>query len=127
MALPRDACRANDFRHLTPSLGSSPPIEKQGVFGTSPKPAPAVKNETAARLGEAGGGENEVKAGNFQAQGYVGAGFSAIAKLPSRATLARKWPKLHINRLTWRWRDDASGAWGDDFESLLVFLGERAR
>jgi len=47
--------------------------------------------------------------------------------LPSRATLARKWPALKINRFTGRWRDDASGARGDDITSLLTFLGEGAR
>jgi hypothetical protein len=44
--------------------------------------------------------------------------------LPSRATLARRWPCLRVNRLTGRWRDDASGAHGDDLGSLLVFLNE---
>lgn len=47
--------------------------------------------------------------------------------LPSRATLARKWPALKINRLSGRWVDDASGARGDDIASLLAFLGEGAR
>ncbi|PPC88959.1 MAG: hypothetical protein CTY36_16270 [Methylocystis sp.] len=47
--------------------------------------------------------------------------------LPSRATLARKWPALKINRFTGRWRDDASGAIGADVASLLAFLGEGAR
>jgi hypothetical protein len=47
--------------------------------------------------------------------------------LPSRATLARKWPALKINRLTGRWVDDSSGARGDDITSLLAFLGESAR
>jgi hypothetical protein len=47
--------------------------------------------------------------------------------LPSRATLARKWPALKINRLSGRWVDDASGAKGDDITSLLAFLGEGAR
>ncbi len=44
--------------------------------------------------------------------------------LPSRATLARRFPALRVNRLTWRWADDASGAKGDDFQSLLAFLRE---
>ncbi len=44
------------------------------------------------------------------------------ASLPSRATLARRLPGLRINRLTWRWRGDATGAGGDDIESLLTFL-----
>ncbi|PWB90684.1 hypothetical protein C5688_09165 [Methylocystis sp. MitZ-2018] len=47
--------------------------------------------------------------------------------LPSRATLARKWPALKINRFTGRWRDDASGASGVDVASLLAFLGEGGR
>jgi hypothetical protein len=47
--------------------------------------------------------------------------------LPSRATLARRWPALKINRLTGRWVDDASGARGDDITSLIAFLGEGAR
>jgi hypothetical protein len=47
-------------------------------------------------------------------------------ELPSRATLARRWPRLRINRLTWRWVDDASGARGDDLRSLLSYLGEGA-
>jgi hypothetical protein len=44
--------------------------------------------------------------------------------LQSRATLTRRWPCLRVNRQTWRWRDDASGAHGDDLGSLLVFLNE---
>ena len=47
--------------------------------------------------------------------------------LPSRATLARKWPALKINRFTGRWRDDASGAHGAEVASLLAFVGECAR
>lgn len=49
------------------------------------------------------------------------------ALLPGRATLARQWPGLKVNRLTWRWVDDASGARGDDLQSLLTFLGEGSR
>lgn len=51
------------------------------------------------------------------------------ASLPSKATLARRWPRLRINRLTGRWRDDATGAKGDNIESLLafLFLGEGTR
>jgi hypothetical protein len=44
--------------------------------------------------------------------------------LPSKAALARKWPRLRINRLTGRWQDEASGKKGDDFQSLLAFIGE---
>jgi len=47
--------------------------------------------------------------------------------LPNRATLARRWPALKINRYTGHWRDDASGAHGPDIASLLAFLGEGAR
>lgn len=47
--------------------------------------------------------------------------------LPSRATLARRWPRLKINRLNWKWVDDASGAHGNDVASLLAFLEEGAR
>jgi hypothetical protein len=64
---------------------------------------------------------------NLQAEDYVGAGLSATAKLPSRATLARKWPALKVNRLNWKWVDDASGAKGDDLGSLLAFIAEGAR
>jgi hypothetical protein len=88
---------------------------------------PDPGNETAARLGEAGGGKTNGKEGNLQARDYVGAVVSATAKLPSKATLARRWPSLRINRLTWHWRDDATGARGDDITSLLAFLGEGAR
>lgn len=49
------------------------------------------------------------------------------ASIPSRATLARKWPALKVNRLTWRWRDDATGAKGDGLDSLLVFLSAGGR
>lgn len=48
-------------------------------------------------------------------------------ELPSRASLARRWPGLRVNRLTWRWRDDASGRGGDNIESLLAFLSEGGR
>jgi len=84
---------------------------------------PDPGNETAARLAEAGGSKTNVKASNFRQAEYVGAGLSASRKVPSRATIARKWPALKINRLTWRWVDDASGARGDDLFSLLQFLG----
>ena len=46
--------------------------------------------------------------------------------IPSKSTLARRFPKLKINRLTWRWVDDASGAKGDDIASLTAFLRGRA-
>jgi hypothetical protein len=50
---------------------------------------------------------------------------SLQAKLPSKATLVRRWPRLKVNRLTGRWVDDATGARGEDIQSLLVFLNER--
>lgn len=50
-----------------------------------------------------------------------------LKELPSRATLARRWPRLRVNRLTWRWRDDATGAKGDNIESLLLFFEEGTR
>jgi hypothetical protein len=54
-------------------------------------------------------------------------GESVFGRLPTKADLARKWPKLRVNRYNGRWRDDASGARGDDLQSLLTFLGEGAR
>jgi hypothetical protein len=48
-----------------------------------------------------------------------------LKELPSRATLARRWPGLKVNRLTGRWVDDATGARGDTIESLRIFLSER--
>ncbi len=50
-----------------------------------------------------------------------------LKELPSRATLARNWPGLRVNRLTWRWRDVATGAKGEDLQSLLCFLSEGSR
>lgn len=128
MALPRDAGAANVFRRLTKGLGACTPLEKQGVFGTSPKPAPPVQNETATPGEDRSGGEIEMKGvENLQAEGYSPHWPNASAKLPNKAALARKWPALKINRLTWRWCDDASGAKGADLGSLLAFLGEGAR
>lgn len=43
--------------------------------------------------------------------------------LPSRSTLARRWPALRLNRYTGAWRDDASGAKGADVASLLSYIG----
>jgi hypothetical protein len=51
---------------------------------------------------------------------------STLKELPTRATLKRRWPGLRINRLTWRWRDDTTGARGDNFQSLLSYVGEGA-
>jgi len=90
------------------------------------KPA-NCKTETAVPAGPRNGGKTFAKASNFHGSEYVGYGLGAIPNMPSRAALARKWPKLRINRLTWRWRDDASGAYGSDVASLLAFLGEGAR
>ena len=70
--------------------------------------------------------EIETKASNLQSRDYAAACLSAIAKLPSRATLARLFPRLRINRLTWRWCDDASGAHRADAASLLTFIAGRA-
>jgi hypothetical protein len=47
-----------------------------------------------------------------------------LQQLPSRATLARRFPRLRLNRFTGAWRDDASGAKGNTIESLLKFIGE---
>ena len=50
-----------------------------------------------------------------------------LKELPSRVTLARRWPALKVNRLTWRWIDAASGERGEDLQSLLAFLGSGGR
>ncbi len=47
--------------------------------------------------------------------------------LPSRATLARRWPGLKVNRFSGRWRDDATGVKGDNVDSLLAFLNAGGR
>jgi hypothetical protein len=47
--------------------------------------------------------------------------------IPSKATLARKWPRLRVNRYTGAWCDGASGTKGDTIESLLAFLREGGR
>lgn len=49
------------------------------------------------------------------------------ALLPSRATLAPRWPGLRVNRLTHRWVDDSSGASGADIPPLRALLGEGVR
>jgi hypothetical protein len=49
------------------------------------------------------------------------------ALLLSRAALARRWPSLRFNRYTGAWRDDATGAKGDNIESLRAFLSEGGR
>lgn len=48
-------------------------------------------------------------------------------QLPSKAMLARRWPSLKINRLSWRWVDDHSGEKGEDLTTLLAFLKKGAR
>jgi hypothetical protein len=45
-----------------------------------------------------------------------------ITIVPSRAALARRWPKLRVNRLTYQWIDEASGERGYSQSSLLAFL-----
>jgi hypothetical protein len=50
-----------------------------------------------------------------------------LKELPSRAALARRWPGLRVNRFSGRWRDDTTGARGDDLRSLLAFLSEGSR
>lgn len=49
---------------------------------------------------------------------------SRLQQIPSRAVLARKWPSLKLNRYTGAWRDDATGARGDDVETLLAVSRE---
>ena len=48
-------------------------------------------------------------------------------QIPSRAVLARRFPRLRVNRLSGLWCDDASGKRGDDVELLLAFLREGGR
>jgi len=48
-------------------------------------------------------------------------------KIPPRAALARRFPGLHVNRLSWAWCDDRTGARGYDRASLLEFLAKGAR
>jgi hypothetical protein len=83
---------------------------------------PEPEKQTAAPTGIGSGGKIQAKAANFRKSEYVGAGPSAITKLPSRAVLARRFPKLRLNRFTGAWCDDASGAHGRDVGSLLAFL-----
>ena len=46
-----------------------------------------------------------------------------VPALPSKATLARRFPKLRVNRLTGRWVDDASGREGRRrSRALLAFI-----
>jgi len=104
------------------------PFEIKALSAALAHPCAEPKNETAAPAGPRNGGKTyAAKASNFQAVEYVGHGLRATENVPSRATLARKFPKLKINRLTWRWIDDATGARGDDVRSLLAFLAEGAR
>ena len=51
----------------------------------------------------------------------------AAQQIPSRAVLARRFPKLRLNCYTRAWCDDASGARGYTIESLLAFLREGGR
>jgi uncharacterized protein YqiB (DUF1249 family) len=48
-------------------------------------------------------------------------------KIPPRAVLARRWPKLRINRFTGKWLDEKTGRRGDDLASLSRYLGEPRR
>jgi hypothetical protein len=48
-------------------------------------------------------------------------------KIPPRALLARRWPKLRVNRFTGRWLDEKTGRRGDDLASLASYLGEARR
>lgn len=50
-----------------------------------------------------------------------------LRRLPSKAVLERRFPKLAVNRMTGRWMDGETGARGDDLESLLACLGKRSR
>jgi hypothetical protein len=45
-----------------------------------------------------------------------------LRKLPSKAVLEKRFPRLALNRLTHRWRDDATGEHGDSLESLIAYL-----
>ncbi|MGD9543546.1 MAG: hypothetical protein AB7F41_10680 [Methylocystis sp.] len=119
---------ASENKELGRQTEGYAPTDFPGVFQPlSNRDGPPQKQTAVQGAGSRHGGLHQQKAANFHQSEYVGAGRSAIAKLPSRAKLARKWPTLRINRLTWRWRDDASGAKGDDLQSLLVYLGEGAR
>ena len=53
---------------------------------------------------------------------FCSANHTENPEIPSRAALARKWPKLRLNRFTGAWRDDATGARGSDVASLRAFL-----
>jgi len=48
-------------------------------------------------------------------------------KIPPRAILARRWPKLRVNRYSGKWLDEASGARGDSLASLVAYIGGEAR
>jgi hypothetical protein len=50
-----------------------------------------------------------------------------LKALPSRATLARRFPRLRVNRFTGAWRDDASGKRGDTIDSLRAYIAEASR
>ncbi len=43
-------------------------------------------------------------------------------EIPGKAALARRFPRLRVNRLSGRWRDEATGERGDDFASLATFI-----
>lgn len=52
---------------------------------------------------------------------------SVQAKIPPRAVLARRWPKLRVNRFTGRWLDEKTGRRGEDLTSLSRYLEEARR
>jgi hypothetical protein len=130
---------AREIKGVERQTAGSALTDFPGVFSPLSNRNGTPQKQTAAQgVGAQRGGKKEGKAANFRDSDYVRDGLCAIAKsafphagfdprlLPSRATLARKWPALKINRFTGRWRDDASGASGADVASLLAFLGEGA-
>jgi len=131
MARPKGLRKLHENKSLSRLTAESVATDFQGIsLASANAPTRAdssLEKETAVPAGPRNGGKTFAKASNFHGSEYVGYGLGAIPNMPSRAALARKWPKLRINRLTWRWRDDASGAYGSDVASLLAFLGEGAR
>jgi len=84
---------------------------------------PDCENKTAGNSAKVAGGEIKTKASqNLQTTDYAAPVHLATAKIPSRATLARRFPRLRVNRFTGSWRDFATGAHGRDIASLLAFL-----
>jgi hypothetical protein len=54
-------------------------------------------------------------------------GTTTAQLIPPRATLARRFPRLRVNRLSGKWCDDQTGERGDDTPSLLAYLARRGR